>query len=92
MAAIRSPAVPLKGSRSRQHFVEDGTEGKEIAPCVGLLAAQLFRRHVRKGADDDPPRRERIGGVCRCGVVGGGWHPKPGEAEVEQLDACPSSA
>ena len=36
---------------ARRHFVEHDAERKQIASRVDLVAARLFRRHVRHGAD-----------------------------------------
>ena len=47
-----SLVVRGKGAPAGQHFVEDRTEGPQIAAAIDLLAGGLFGRHVGGCADD----------------------------------------
>ena len=42
----------LSPSNARQHFVKCQSEREDVAAAVGLLALQLFRRHVLEGSRD----------------------------------------
>src|SRR5262249_70246 len=82
------PAPRIKPATSRDHFVEHGAEGKDVAPEVRLVALELFRRHVLQGAGDGAlarygPRRRAVR-MCGCQVA-----PWLRDAEVEQLRAAP---
>ena len=72
---------------TRDHFVEDRAEGEQIAPMVGFLAFELFRRHVFEGAEHGAVLRERHGrgrqGRCRDGA-GRSTH-RSRQAEIEEL-------
>ena len=51
-----------KRSLSREHLVEHAAEGPDVGAAIDRLAARLFRRHVRCGAEDDAAL-----GHCRRG-------------------------
>jgi hypothetical protein len=73
-----------KGLPSRRHFVQHRTNRKQIAAPVEVLAARLFRRHVRDGAERGPRARQADvrGAVARSTRAGRGLLGQP---EVEQL-------
>jgi hypothetical protein len=39
----------LESAKANQHFIEDGTERKDIGASIDRLASNLFRRHVTDG-------------------------------------------
>ena len=43
-----------EGTAPGAHFVKQSTQGENVGPTVAVLAFQLLRGHVAKGADDDP--------------------------------------
>ena len=71
----RHDVLAAEGHPSRTHAIEDAAEAEEVAAAIDLLAAGLFRRHERGGAEDGP-------GLRQVGIVGGG----ASQAEVEDLD------
>jgi hypothetical protein len=54
----------------RRHLVQHRTEREQIGPAIERLSAQLFRRHVRDGADRatrlGERRRHGLGDLRRC--------------------------
>lgn len=87
---------------ARHHLVDEGTERKDVRARVGLLALDLFGRHVLKRAQDGALRRQRRAHRrCRREVrlkadptnvllyVGSGFSRTCGlgEPEIEQLRA-----
>ena len=76
-----------------EHLPQHDAEGPDIGPPVGGDPGRLLRRHVGRGADDDPGgggvlgqgRRQRERGVVVLGV------PRLGEPEVEDLDRAVGS-
>ena len=55
-------ALPLKRPFACDHFVEHGTQRKEVGPCVRFFALDLFRRHILDRANHSSrggQRRER---------------------------------
>ena len=79
-----APAV--KGFATRDDFVDQRPEGKDICSRVGLAAFELLGSHVLERAENSPARRKR----CR---PRGGDQPAGhtrrraefGQAEIEQL-------
>ena len=61
LAVERSPA--------REHFVEHGSERKDVASRVGRLSVQLFRREVLQGTGNHAFTRKCLG--LRAGVLEG---------------------
>src|SRR5690348_14526166 len=41
-----------EGAVTRDHFVEDSTQRKDVAASIRFLALELFGRHVLNGAED----------------------------------------
>ena len=76
LASIEGPLV-------RQHLVQHGPEGEDVAAGVGFLPLQLLRRHVGQGSQQGAFGGESIGG----GRAGGQhvFGPLLGQAEIEQL-------
>src|SRR5439155_12279344 len=77
--------LPLEGTLSGEHLVEDGSRAEDVRTMIGLAAAHLLRGHVLDGSEDWPDvgaRRRKLHFTL--------WRHKPGsgqsgEAEVENL-------
>ena len=74
-----------------QHFVEHAAKGPDVDTTVDGLSPRLFRRHVRRRAEDDTELGDSRGGERRR-VVERGSHCRGfgdhrlGQAEVEYFD------
>ena len=75
--AIESGSGPSKGGRPQSRWKIENAEGVQIRPAVHRIAAHLFGRHVRRGAD----------GVAGLGQSGAAVE-RPGDSEVEDLDSA----
>lgn len=75
-------ALAGEGAFAAAHFVEDATEGEEVATGIDGFALELFRGHVLQGSGDFA-----AGGDGGDGGVGGGGDGLDGEPEIEELDA-----
>jgi hypothetical protein len=69
-------AVAAEGERGGGHFVKHNAEGEEVCALVEFLATQLFRRHIRNGANRSPGAGEMffrfdLARSCRA------WRQKP---------------
>ncbi len=90
----RGLTLARKGLLAGRHLVEHRAEGEDVAARVGLLALELFGRHVLECAKDRAALGQRraqrsLGRQAReTGGPGGSVaEPQFGEAEVQELDA-----
>ena len=51
--------LALERPAPRQEFVEDDTDGVQVAACIERIGVPLLRAHVAGGAADDPGLRQR---------------------------------
>src|SRR2546423_10080055 len=65
-------ALALKCALPRQHFVKHCPQRKNVAAAVQLLAFDLLRRHVLKGAENSALLRHRRRLLGRCCEGGAG--------------------
>ena len=47
-------ALSLESLFARQHLVQSCREREDVGPCIRLLAFQLFRSHISRGAQQIP--------------------------------------
>lgn len=81
-----------EGRLAGSHFVENGTEGKEVGAAIELFAAGLFGRHIGSGAESGAGAGElgivesdKGGFVCGRSKLGDAGSRFAREAEVENL-------
>ena len=78
----------MKGALSRKHFVQNGSQGKNIRPGISGLASDLLGRHVSHGAEN------RAHGSFPCGFEGCAFVQNAvrldelGETEIENFHAA----
>ena len=76
---------PANARAAREHLVEHAAERPDVRPLVQRLPARLFRAHVRRGAQDSPPRLfppadwPSVGGA---GLLAGTMMPWPGRSRA----------
>jgi hypothetical protein len=70
-------ASAREGLLARTQPIEDAAEAEQVAACVQLFAAHLFRGHVCRRADDDAA-------VGQVGIAA----DSASQAEIEDLDAA----
>ena len=75
---------PTKAGRPDDRFVERAAGREEIGRRDGRVAQDLFRRHVTRSPDEDA-RAGQL--VDRLDLLREFPRERPGETEVEQLDA-----
>ena len=76
----------MEGALARKQLIEDRAERKEIGAVVGSLAANLFRRHVAHGAENNSGFRA-LGQRGRVGTGSVRLRHQLGQPEVENLDS-----